>query len=214
MTARPKGPPFGSGRKAWRTAAYASLDFETTGLDLDRDDVVSFGVVQLDGGLVHPGDATYREVAPSVALTGETIVVHGLRPMDVAEAPPMADVADDLRRALDGRYLLAWSAQIEAAFLARTFGGSATRWRRRIIDVLRLALLVDRSDGPDRDFSLTAVARRIGVPVEHPHHALDDALTTAEVFLVLLPELERRGIATPRRLLHASRDRPRHGAGV
>jgi DNA polymerase-3 subunit epsilon len=205
MSGRPGRPPLGSGRKPWREAAYASLDFETTGLDLEHDDVVSFGVVPLDGGLVHPGDATYREVAPSVALTGETIVVHGLRPMDVAEAPRMAEVADDLRRSLDGRYVLAWSAQIEAAFLARTFGGSASRWRRRIIDVLRLAILVDGPNGRDRDFSLTAVARRLGVPVEHPHHALDDALTTAELFLVLLPELERRGIETPRRLLRAGR---------
>jgi DNA polymerase-3 subunit epsilon len=205
MSGRPGRPPLGSGRKPWRLAAYASLDFETTGLDLDRDDVVSFGVVPIDGGLVRPGASTYREVAPSVELTGETIVVHGLRPTDLAQAPPLTEVAHDLREALDGRYVLAWAAQIEAAFLARTFGGSAGRWRRRIVDVLRLAILTDRSDGRDRDFSLTAVARRLGVPVEHPHHALDDALTTAQVFLVLLPELERRGIGTPRRLLRAGR---------
>lgn len=205
MSGRPSRPPFGSARTPWREAAFASLDFETTGLDLDRDDVVSFGVVPVDGGLVHPGDATYRVVAPSVALTGETIVVHGLRPTDVSQAPTMTEVADDLRRALDGRYVLAWSAQIEAAFLARTFGGSSRRWRHRIIDVLRLAILVDGSDPRGRDFSLTAVAGRLGVPVEDPHHALDDALTTAEVFLVLLPELERRGIGTPRRLLRAGR---------
>lgn len=205
MSRRPARPPLGSGRKPWRQASYASLDFETTGLDLDRDDVVSFGVVPIDGGLVRPGGSTYREVAPSVELTGETIVVHGLRPTDLAQAPPMTEVADELRVALDGRYVLAWAAQIEAAFLARTFGGSARRWRRRIVDVLRLAILADRSEVRDRDFSLTAVARRLRVPVEHPHHALDDALTTAQVFLVLLPELERRGIVTPRRLLHAGR---------
>jgi DNA polymerase-3 subunit epsilon len=205
MSRRPARPSFGSRRKTWRRAAYASLDFETTGLDLDRDDVVSFGVVPIDGGLVRPGGSTYREVAPSVELTGETIVVHGLRPTDLAQAPPLSEVADDLRVALDGRYVLAWAAQIEAAFLARTFGGTARRWRRRIVDVLWLAILADGPDGRDHDFSLTAVARRLGVPVEHPHHALDDALTTAQVFLVLLPELERRGIGTPRGLLRAGR---------
>ncbi|HEX5937781.1 MAG TPA: 3'-5' exonuclease [Actinomycetota bacterium] len=204
MSGRPDRPPFGSARHPWRQVGYASLDFETTGLDLDWDDVVSFGVVPVDGGLVRPGAATYREVAPSAALTGETIVVHGLRPTDLAEAPPLAEVEDELRRALSGRYVLAWSAGIEAAFLARVFGRSARWWRRRIIDVLRLAILAD-DVGQDRDFSLTAVADRLGVPVERPHHALDDALTTAQVFLVLLPELERRGIRTPRSLLRAGR---------
>jgi DNA polymerase III subunit epsilon len=205
MSERPARPPFGSARRPWRQVGYASLDFETTGLDLDRDDVVSFGVVPVDGGLVRPGAATYREVAPSAALTGETIVVHGLRPTDLAAAPPLAEVEDELRRALSGRYVLAWSAGIEAAFLARVFGRSARWWRRRIIDVLRLAVLADRTAGPDRDLSLTAVAERLGVPVDRPHHALDDALTAAQVFLVLTPELERRGIRTPRRLLRAGR---------
>jgi DNA polymerase-3 subunit epsilon len=79
-------------------------------------------------------------------------------------------------------------------------------WRKQIVDVLRLALLVERAGGGrHQDFSLTAVADRLGVPVERPHHALDDALTTAEVFLVLQPELEGRGITTPRRLLRVSR---------
>ena len=206
MSELPSRPPRAAARGPWRAASYASLDFETTGLDLERDDVISFGVVPLDGGRVRPGGSTYREVTPTAALTGTTIVVHGLRPLDLAGAPPLGEVADDLRNALVGRYVLAWAADIEAAFLARTFGKSATWWRKRIVDVLRLAILVDGgSNGAGREFSLTAVARRRRVPVEHPHHALDDALTTAQVFLVLLPELERRGIGTPRRLLRASR---------
>jgi DNA polymerase-3 subunit epsilon len=205
MSELPRRPPRASARRPWRQAAYASLDFETTGLDLERDDVVSFGIVPLDGGRVQPGGSTYREVTPTAELTGTTIVVHGLRPVDLANAPPLEHVADDLGGALAGRYVLAWAADIEAAFLARTFGRSARWWRKRIIDVLRLAILVGDPNGPERDFSLTAVARRLGVPVERPHHALDDALTTAQVFLVLLPELERRGFGTPRRLLRASR---------
>jgi DNA polymerase III subunit epsilon len=205
MSDLPNRPSRAAARGPWRAASYASLDFETTGLDLERDDVVSFGVVPLEGGRIRPGGSTYREVAPASPLTGRTVVVHGIRPVDLADAPPLDAVAGDLRDALASRFVLAWAADIEAAFLGRTFGRSARWWRRRIVDVLRLAILVSDADGADRDFSLTAVARRLGVPVEHPHHALDDALTTAQVFLVLLPELERRGIGTPRRLLRASR---------
>lgn len=205
MTRSPERPR-GFGAGPWRRAAYASLDFETTGLDLAGDDIISFGVIPIERGRIAVGRSTYREVRPDRPLKPASIVVHGLRPVDLEAASSLGTVAEDLRDALSGRYVLAWAAKIEAAFLARVFGRRPSWWRRQIIDVLRLALLVDRSEpGGSQDFSLTAVAERLGVPVERPHHALDDALTTAQVFLVLLPELEQRGISTPRRLLRASR---------
>jgi len=206
MNARPVRPR-GLGGRPWREASYASLDFETTGLDLDGDDIISFGVVPIERGRIPLGLSTYREVRPDRPLKPASITVHGLRPVDLAEASPLGQVAGDLRDALAGRYVLAWAAGIEAAFLAKVFGRRPSWWRKQIIDVLRLARLVD-PPGPDRrpDFSLTAVADRLRVPVERPHHALDDALTTAQIFLVLQPDLERRGITTPRRLLRAGRD--------
>lgn len=203
---RPPKRPRGSRGGSWRGAAYASLDFETTGLDLAGDDIISFGVIPIERGRIVLGGSTYREVRPDKPLKPASIAVHGLRPVDLETASSLGTVVQDLHDALAGRFVLAWAAKIEAAFLAKVFGRRASWWRRHIIDVLRLALLVDRSEsGGYQDFSLTAVAERLGVPVEHPHHALDDALTTAQVFLVLLPELEQRGISTPRRLLRASR---------
>jgi DNA polymerase III subunit epsilon len=198
--------PRGGARRPWRLADYASLDFETTGLDLNRDQIISFGVVPIHGGRIVLGRSTYREVQPAANMKPESIVVHGLRPIDLASAPQLDLVEEDLRESLANHYVIAWAAEIEASFLARTFGRGDTWWRKRIIDVLQLAILVDRFRGIDgEDYTLSAVAGRLAVPVERPHHALDDALTTAQVFLVLLPELERRGIGTPRRLLRASR---------
>ncbi len=75
------------------------------------------------------------------------------------------------------------------------------------MDVLRLAVLADRIDGSVRlsgDYALAAAAERYGVPIERPHHALDDALTTAQLFLVLATRLSKYGYGTPRRLLRAS----------
>ena len=199
--ARPRG--IGSG--PWRRAAYASLDFETTGLDLDGDDIISFGVIPIEGARILPGRSTYREVRPDRPLKPASIAVHGLRPADLEEASALGIVVDDLRDALAGRYGLAWAAEIEAAFLARVFGRRSSWWRKQIVDVLRLALLVERAGGDrHQDFSLTAVADLLVVPVERPHHALDDAVPPAEVVLVLQPELARRGIMPPRRLLRAS----------
>ena len=179
-----------------------ALDFETTGLDLRRDEVISFGCVPVSGGRVDLAGARYREVAPTVPPSPRSVTVHHLRVQDLAEAPAMADVTGELRASLDGRHVLAWAAGVERAFLRRTFGGSVRRWRRRTIDVLRLTMAFDQQRGvsPDERLTLEATARRFGIPVEETHHALDDAFMTAELFLVLTAKLSGDRPITVRRL--------------
>jgi DNA polymerase-3 subunit epsilon len=194
---------------AWTDAEFASLDFETTGLEPSSDDVVSFGVVPILEGRIVLREAVYRQVSPAADLTGRSVVIHGIRPVDLRSAPSIEDAQDELASALEQRVILAWAAEVEAAFLAKIFGGSARSWRRRIVDVLRLAILVHRRErGSDADrLTLAGAARHYGVPVEQPHHAFDDALTTAQLFLVLMSRLPESRLSTPRRLLRASRRR-------
>jgi DNA polymerase-3 subunit epsilon len=170
--------------------------------------VVSFGVVPVRHGRVILAESEYREVAPGAPLTARSIVVHGLRPLDLQGAPTLSQVLSDLHASLERRWLLAWSAEVEAGFLSRAFGGSGRWWRRRIVDVLLLARVADRLEGRvarPGDYNLTTVAARLGTPVHAPHHALDDALTTAQVFLVLATKLSTKGYGTPARLLKAGR---------
>lgn len=207
MSDAPSRPPWPSRRIPWTRVALAALDFETTGLDAS-DTVVSFGVVPVLDGRIALAGSVYRTVGVASDLSARSIVVHGLLPSDLADSPPMHEVLPILRDALDGRYLLTWAAGLEATFLAKLFGGEPRRWLRRSIDVLGLAIHVDRLEGrePERgDYALSAAAERSGVPVEQPHHAFDDALTTAQMFLILASKLSREGFDTPRRLIGASR---------
>jgi DNA polymerase III subunit epsilon len=185
---RPAPPPRGSRRLPWRDASFAALDFELTGLDAARDDIVSFGVVPIERGRASIGTAAYREVRARVPSSVAAVKVHGLRSADLLEAPPIEDVSDELSAALAGRFVLAWVADVEIAFLRVVFGGSARWWRRRTIDVFELARAHERAaggDGAPRPLDLTATADRFGVPLEDAHHAFGDALMTAELFLLL-----------------------------
>ena len=203
MTRRPAPPPRSSRRLHWRDAEFAALDFETTGLDLRRDAVVSFGLVPVRQGRIDLSEAIYQEVAPEVPLSHRSITIHHLRPIDLVEAPALGDVIQRLRVSLESRYLLAWSAEIEVAFLARAFGGRARRWLARTLDVLRLAILADRLEGrdlPGDSYTLTEAVVRAGLPVEEAHDALNDALMTAEMFLVLAARLALFGFQDVRSL--------------
>jgi DNA polymerase III epsilon subunit-like protein len=61
-----------------------------------------------------------------------------------------------------------------------------------------IALALD--EDPPVPFTLAAVAERNGVPVASPHHALDDALVTAQLFLVVAARLAARGVTAIREL--------------
>lgn len=189
MTSRPARPPRGARRLPWREARFAALDFETTGLDPARDDVISFGVVPIAHGRIDLSSALYREVAPRVDPSHSSIRVHHLRAQDLATAPAISEVVDGFREALAGAIILAWAARVEIAFLKRIFRGREGRWASRMIDVRTLIMTIEREEGTSKasepgPYSLEAAAIRFGVPVEETHHALDDAFMTAELFLI------------------------------
>ena len=204
-SARPNAPERRSRRGDWRSAELVALDFETTGLDLDRDEVISFGLIPVLGGRIDLSGRLYQEVAPVVEPSRSSIPIHHLRAQDLATAPAMQEVADAFRGALSGRFILAWAAEVEIAFLRKVFGGGRRAWRRRTIDVRTLIMAVERPSGDAGRwpgyYALAAAATRFGVPVEQTHHALDDAFMTAELFLVAANALEARGRGSIRDLL-------------
>ena len=110
-----------------------------------------------------------------------------------------------LRDALDGRFLVTWWAPVEAAFLDRIFGGGLRSWRRRAIDVRELLISLE---GPSAvQLTLSQAAERFSVPVASPHNALDDALVTAQLFLVIAAKLPKGLSARELQRLRGGRQR-------
>jgi len=208
--ALPPAPPRVLRRVPWREARFASLDFEATGLDLARDTIISFGVVPVGQGQIIIGEAVYEVIEPDVPPSPQSVTVHRLRAKDLAGAPSLAATPAPQVHigALAGRFLLTWSAPVETAFLAKVFGGAPRRWLRRTIDVRKLVIRWEQLEGREAGpaaYGLAAAALRYRVPVASPHHALDDALVTAELFLILAAHLSRRGYGSVRSLLRETR---------
>lgn len=208
MRRLPEPPAHALAGMGWREAEYAALDFETTGLDYARDVVVSFGVVPVRDGRAIVGESAHELVRPAVEPSPRSQTVHLLRPQDLADAPPIEVARERLRSLLERRYVLAWFAEVEVRFLDRIFGGGVRAWRRRTIDVRNLAIAAvgkPASVRAEPGFALGTVARRYGVPVASPHEAYDDALVTAQLFLVLVSKLPDLAAPTVRDLLGLGR---------
>ena len=204
MTRGPAKVPSAVRRAGWRDSRYAALDFELTGLDPRRDRIISFGVVPVDGSRIEVGRSVYELVDPGdVEMSRRAVTIHGLRPMDVRGANQVEAARRSLDHALGGRFLITWFATVEASFLGKLYGTRTKPWLRRCIDVRELVVRILGKEGSR--MTLEQAADRFGVPVASPHHALDDALVTAELFLVVATTLESEGFGTARDLVRLSR---------
>ena len=191
---------------AWREASFCVVDLELTGLDPRRHEIVSWGAVCVEGGRVVCGTAAEGLARPERGVPAESIRVHGLRPADLAEAPPLPEAVDSLLPVMTGRVLVAHAAWIERGFLGRALRARGVRLRTPVVDTCALGRLWLARTGrtPPPVVSLEGLAAALGVPSHRPHEASGDAFTTAQVFVALATLLEAAGPETVNTLAAAS----------
>ncbi|HLM86842.1 MAG TPA: exonuclease domain-containing protein [Solirubrobacteraceae bacterium] len=196
-----------AGRTPWREASICAIDLELSGLDPREHEIVSFGAVPIEHGRVQLGAAVHGRVRPLRSISEASIRVHGLRVADLASAPALDVAIDPLLAVMAGRIPVVHVAAIERGFLGPALRRQGVRLRRRMIDtsVLGLVWLHERDGQGPRRVSLTALAQELGLPSHHPHDAVGDALTTAQVFVALATHLDARQPETVRRLTTADR---------
>jgi DNA polymerase III subunit epsilon len=196
---------------SWRETDFTVLDFETTGLDSARAEIISFATVTVAAGKVRLDDARYELVRPQRMPDWDTIRIHGLREVDLEDAPPLAELLGELLGALTGRVLVAHVAAIERAFLEAALEPHGLVLRNQIVDTAALTLELRRlrRERPKREpVALDDMARSLGLPVHRRHTADGDALTTAQAFIALATHLDSFEPQTVDSLVRAGGDRP------
>jgi len=70
--------PLPAPRSACADAQIVALDFETTGLDAGRDQILSIGLVLIDGMAIQLHTARYCLIAPDAPIPESSAVIHGI----------------------------------------------------------------------------------------------------------------------------------------
>jgi DNA polymerase-3 subunit epsilon len=195
----------------WRDALYTVLDIETSGLDARCDTILAIGAVDVEGGQIVLDRCWQTLVRPpaELALAPEAIQIHQLLRADVDRAPPVDAVLPELLCRLQGRVLVVHVAAIDVAFLDRALQQFyRTRLRGPALDTARLATTLKHDErfltgavAPPTTLALDTLAAQVGLPAFPAHNALNDALTTAQLFLALATRSEQHGAKTLRALL-------------
>lgn len=169
-----------------------ALDMETTGLDERRHAIVSVGVVPFSLNRIKLAERHYWVVKPSRPLAEESIAYHHITHSEIAEAPDFEVILDELLAQLAGRLVVVHFRNIERPFL-----NAAVKARRGegllfpMIDTMSLEARLHRQTlwarfrrwlgRPPVSIRLNASRERYGLPAYQGHHALVDALATAEL---------------------------------
>lgn len=182
--------PFPDKNADWRQVDYLALDFETTGLDEKKDEILSIGYTSINGSCMRLADATHILTRPSGVIPGESAVIHGIMDDKAANAEALEDVLPILLNALAGKAMLAHYAAIEYHFLSnackRIYGYP---FIGPVVDTLAAEVLILRNREipiQSGDLRLANVRKRYGLPRYRAHNALIDAISAGELFLAQL----------------------------
>ncbi|SDU26517.1 3'-5' exonuclease [Halopseudomonas salegens] len=168
-----------------------ALDIETTGLDPTRDAIVSIGLVNCSSQRVRCAEHWYQVVRPR-HLSIDSIPLHRITHAEVRHAPPLTDVLPMLLQHLQGKVALVHYHPIEREFLAHAVKqllGQALYFP--LIDTMQLEARQHprqsrswldrlRGKGP-ASLRLADCRSRYHLPAYQPHHALTDAIASAEL---------------------------------
>jgi len=187
----------------WDSVTYWALDLETGGLDARQDPILSVGMVPVRGGGIRLGESFSSLVRPEDAATIDpgSIRAHHLLPGDVREAPPIAEVLAEVDRRIREGALLVHQAALDVPFLRQAYRRTGRRWPSpTVIDTVALLLKAAKRarfldpDAPEQepDLNLSKARRRLGLPDYGAHDALTDAVSAAELFLVLRKQVGAR----------------------
>lgn len=169
-----------------------ALDFETTGLDAHRHAIVSVGLVPFTMDRIRPAAGRYWVVRPPRPLDEDSIRFHRITHAEVAAAPDLDSILDELLRLLAGKIVVVHYQGIERPFLdTAVVDRRGERCLFPVIDTMQLeALQVRRGwwtrlrtflGAPPTSIRLADTRIRYGLPTYSAHHAKLDALATAEL---------------------------------
>ena len=171
-----------------------AMDVETTGLDPVKDGIVSIGLVPMSLERIRTSASRHWILKPRVPLGEASVTIHGITDSQVMVAPDLDQVLGEVLQAMAGHVLVVHCRDIERQFLngaLRPRIGEGIAFP--VIDTMELEARLHRNQPrgwlnwalgrhpPQASIRLVDSRRRYNLPRYQPHHALTDALASAEL---------------------------------
>ena len=173
---------------------FVALDFETTGLDADENSIISIGLVPFTLKKISCKDSKHWYIRPQDKLEENTVVIHGITHSDLSEAPTLNLVLNKFLKELAGKVVVVHFRNIERQFLDKNLHGLIGEGIMfPVIDTMQVEADIRESEKwsfkhlfkntfSTNSLRLANSRTRYNLPAYSAHHALVDAIATAELF--------------------------------
>lgn len=157
------------------------FDFETTGLNADKCEIIEIGAVKIQNGvctetfstLVNPHQKLSQEISNLTGITDDMLVF----------APDIKDVLPDFHKFVQNSVLSAYNISFDIQFLLNAGKKYRYKFDNERIDTLELA----RKKIPSLpNYKLSSVVKVLDIVLNDAHRAINDAVATAKVFIKLI----------------------------
>lgn len=171
-----------------KDAPLLALDLETTGLNPHEDEIISLGAVPMDHQIIRCNGSGYWMAKPQKSLNAESVTIHEITHSELAEAPPLHRILNEILEALAGKVVVVHCVAIEREFLLQAalniYGYPLYFPVLDTMDIERQRFLQQpwwQRIGSRHSLRLGACRERYHLPRYKAHHALTDALSSAEL---------------------------------
>ncbi|WP_207284142.1 PolC-type DNA polymerase III [Pseudomonas sp. FW300-N2F2] len=191
----PAPSPLGEGDL--RAQRWVVLDLETTGLNLNKDQVLSIGAVVIEDGAIDFSQQFERTLQCNQQKLGPSVLIHGLAPSAIAAGSDPAEALLAFMAFVGDSPLLAFHAPFDSHMLGRALKDHlGYRLQHPFLDVADLAPMLC----PQANLRKSGLDEWIDwfkLQVFDRHNASADALATAELALILFSRARQQQILSP-----------------
>ncbi len=172
---------------------WVTLDCETTGLNVHRDEIISIGAVRIVGDRLLTSERLELLVRPSKRrMSADSVRVHGLRERDVEEGMDPDEALMDLMRFIGSRPIVGYYLEFDIAMIDRAlFPRLGMGLPQRKIEVSAMFYDWQRRKLPPYyeaaqiDLRFATMMKALDLPMDDVHDALSDAVMAGLAFVKL-----------------------------
>ena len=153
---------------------YVVLDLETTGLDIDRDEIIEIAAVRVRRGILM--DEFQTLVRCAKPISAEITALTGIDNEMLLGQPGIYEILPELSDFIGDAVLVAHNAAFDSQFLQKYWPDDRV-W----LDTLTMTQIAFPCLP---SYALSSLTTSLGVENDQAHRALSDARATAEIFIL------------------------------
>lgn len=168
---------------------FVVFDIETTGFSAVNDRIIEIGAVKVEGGRIVDRYSTF--VNPERPIPFEIEKLTEIHDGMVEDAEVIEDALPKFMEFCQDCIMVAHNAEFDMSFIRENCRRQEFERKFTVVDTLAMA----RSMLPDlKNYKLDTVVEAVGGSLENHHRAVEDAESTADIFVKFVARLKNMGV--------------------